>query len=249
MAIVYPKGAQLTKIFLDSFDHTSKPELITDGNPLCIRFADIVYNIYLKCISWKGKPYPENDTRAQLPSRPEFEHFKSSDDRFLFLGYDPICDILVCWNPTMVKARLNRSSYVSFYSKRKLQEEVQDGKTVTAHLSNGDKYVLFKRNDIAAFLSMIEVHFPSLKDGNAESVSVTPSSNMTTTGVSVVGILDAIENDKSVMNFVDHLFPNHTALEIVAKCFNQFGDEYNNMRFQNWGSIISSYLKKHGKKS
>lgn len=249
MAIVYPKGAQLTKIFLDGFDHTSEPEIIMDGNPLCIRFADIVYNIYLKCISWKGKPYPENDTRAQLPSRPEFEHFKSSDDRFLFLGYDPICDVLVCWNPTMVKARLNRSSYVSFYSKRNLQEEVQDGKTVTAHLSNGDKYVLFKRNDIAAFLSMIEVHFPSLKQGNPETVSETPSSKITTKGVSVVGILDAIENDKSVENFVDHLFPNHTVLEIVAKCFNQFGDKYHNMRFQNWGSLISSYLNNHGEKS
>lgn len=249
MAIVYPKGAQLTKIFLDGFDHTLKPELITAGNPLCIRFADIVYNIYLKCISWKGKPYPKNDTRAQLPSRPEFERFKSSDDRFLFLGYDPICDVLVCWNPIMVKERLNRSSYVSFYSKRNLQEEVQDGKAITAHLSNGDKFVLFKRKDIAAFLSMIEVHFPALKDGNDKSVRETSSSNKTTNDVSVVGILDAIENDTSVMHLVDNLFPNHSVLEIVAKCFNQFGDEYHNMRFQNWGSIISLYLNNHGKKS
>lgn len=250
MAIVYPKGNELTKLILDGFDKSSKPDIITLGNPMCIRFADTTFNIYLKCVSWKGKPYPENDTRAQLPSRPEFEAIKDSSDPFLFLGYDPICDVIVCWNPSMVKSRLNKSKYVSFYSKRNLQEEVRDGKFVTAHLSNGDKYVLFKRTDIASFLSMIDKHFPSTTDSTKEQCLYESEEDYGNhKPVSVVGILESVDKDSDVQKIVESMAQNHSTLQIIAECFNKFGNSYTNMKFQNWGSIISSYLENNGKKS
>lgn len=226
------------------------PEILTFGNPLCIRFADTIFNIYLKCVSWKGKPYPENDTRAQLPSRPEFEDFKASPYPFLFLGYDPTCDVLVCWNPAKVKARLNKIKYVSFYSKKNLQEEVVEGKVVTAHLSNGDKYVLFKRSDIASFLSMIDNHFPSTTDvSNTQNINDPEQEYGNQKSVAVVGILESIEKDTEVKALVESMAHDKSSLQIVAECFNRFGNKYCNMKFQSWGSIICSYLENYGEES
>lgn len=246
MAVIYPKGNQLAQIVLDGFEKLCMPEVITFGNPMKIKFADKPYNIYLKCISWKGKPYPLNDTRAQLPSRSEFDAMKESKDRFLFLGYDPICDVIVCWNPVQVKSRLNKSSYVSFYSKKNLQEEAKDGAVVTAQLSNGDKFVIFRRNEIASFLSMIEVHFPELPMSENESCVQEPPAEMESPNkVVLVGMISDIKDDPDVQNLVDSLIPYQSSLKIVAECFNRFGNQYFNMKFQNWASLISSYIDHH----
>ena len=247
MAIDYPKGQRLADIILDGFDNSSKPVLVNTGNPMKIIFDGIPYYVYMKCISWKGNPYPENDTRAQLPKRPEFDAIKASADRFVFLGYDPVCDVVACWNPTQVKARLNNKTYTSFYSKKDLQEEVKDGKFISAQLSNGDKFVLFKRKDIAAFLSMIENHFPSIKEMN-ESNFETPDLPQEDK-VEVIGMLLAIEDDIAIKDFIDERIPKNSKIQIVADCFNTFGNKYFGMKFQNWASVITSYIENHGKES
>lgn len=246
MTVVYPKGNRLAQILIDGFADSSKPEIISFGNPMQLKFEGITYNIYAKCVSWKGNPYPLNDTRAQLPSKPEFEKLKMSNDRFLFLGYDPVCDVVVCWNPVQVKSRLNRSSYVSFYSKKDLQEQAADGRMVSAQLSNGDKFVIFKRMEMASFLSMIEVHFPEFKQiAPLESVDAkTPQKK--SEKIELVGIIASVKDDAEIMHLVDSLRPTYSTLRIVAECFNTFGNRYSNMRFQNWANIITSYLESHG---
>lgn len=44
---------------------------------------------------FKDRP---DTTRAQLPIKDEFSEIKESAYPFIFLGYDRINDVLVCWN-------------------------------------------------------------------------------------------------------------------------------------------------------
>ena len=161
----YLKGTALYDKFLSGFAHYAGLNIISRNDILHISIDGHEYYIYLKCISHKGNPYPLNDQRAQLPQRPIFDKVKSSDIDFLFLGYDMDNDVFVCWDPLKVRQRLNVKSYVSFYSFKDLQSNVQLGRIDSAELSNGDKFVLFKRDDMLSFFNMIKVHFPSI-EGN-----------------------------------------------------------------------------------
>ena len=70
-----------------------------------------------------------------------------------------------------------------FYSFKDLQSNVQLGRIDSAELSNGDKFVLFKRDDMLSFFNMIKVHFPRLKETDQidESEEEMPISAPTTT--------------------------------------------------------------------
>ena len=151
----YLKGTALYDKFLSGFAHYAGLNIISRNDILHISIDGHEYYIYLKCISHKGNPYPLNDQRAQLPQRPIFDKVKSSDIDFLFLGYDMDNDVFVCWDPLKVRQRLNVKSYVSFYSFKDLQSNVQLGRIDSAELSNGDKFVLFKRDDMLSFLNVI----------------------------------------------------------------------------------------------
>ena len=92
----------------------SSIKLLKESNPIRYDFEGTIYNVYLKNVTYAGNPYPENHTRAQLPKHDDFNRIKSSDERFLFLGYDSSNDVFVCWDPSKAKARLNAKNYVFF---------------------------------------------------------------------------------------------------------------------------------------
>lgn len=244
----YLKGSALYDKFLSGFDNYAGLNIISRNDILHISIDGHEYYIYLKCVSHKGNPYPLNDQRAQLPQRPIFDTVKQSNIDFLFLGYDMDNDVFVCWDPLKVRQRLNVKSYVSFYSFKDLQNNVQLGKIDTAELSNGDKFVLFKREDMLSFFNMIKVHFRQLKETDPIEESDEEQEQdlpplPTSKKVEIVGLLTNVNADPSVKLLIDSLEADgKNRMEIICNCMNDFQRFYYRMKLTDWKRIIYSYL-------
>lgn len=243
----YPKGKVLIEQFINTIGDYDGFKLL-DKNVICkFMFDGECYSAYLKCISHEGNPYPLEHQRAQLPQKEEFNLVIQSSIPFLFIGYDMDNDVYVCWEPHKVKPRLNKKSYVSFYSRLSAQQSVEEGKIKEEILTNGDKFVLFKRTDIIPFLQMIDTHFPELKHQN-ENASTLSSSNESLDNIKpyqngIQGKIYDVREDDAIKLLIDS-FPEDTpSLTIVGKCMNQYGQFYDKMQFSDWGRIIRAYLK------
>lgn len=237
----FPKGAKLSQIFIDSISDYPEFLIENNGNPLSLKFNNQGYMVFFKCISYAGNPYPENTTRAQLPMRKEFDLLPPRY-RFLFLGYDVENDLYVCWDPNKTRSRLNQKSYVSFFCRKNLQDSCTAGEIKEGRLTNGDKFVLFKRSDIPSFFEMIELHFPSLAE--EEKVEM-PKLSYQIEDQPQAGILEDVVQDKSIELLIDSLCAKGKTekLRIVSECMNNYGSYYYNMKFIDWANIIQHYLE------
>jgi hypothetical protein len=181
-----------------------------------------------------------------LPQRKEFDEIKDSSDTFLFLGYDIDNDVFVCWEPHKIKPRLNRKSYVSFYSRLSAQQNVVEGKVKEEILTNGDKFVLFKRTDVIPFMQMIDTHFPELittVKASTATPEIIKSEIQRGNGKYLQGRLLDVKEDESIQLLIDSYPENSSTLAIIGECMNQYGQYYNKMQFSDWGRLVRSYLK------
>ena len=240
--VSYPKGKALIELFIKTFDNYPGFEVLEKGTFCLFKFDGDLFYAYFKCVTHEGNPYPLEHQRAQLPQRPEFDKVIESDIPFLFIGYDVANDVYVCWEPHKVKSRLNKKSYVSFYSRLSAQENVLEGKVQEERLTNGDKFILFKRTDIISFLKMINTHFPELATNNVSSHSADENSS-SSISQDIQGRLKSVEDDISVKLLVDSfLAENAPRLAIIGECMSQYGDYYCRMSFADWGRIVRGYL-------
>lgn len=239
----YPKGKELIEKFIDTIGDYEGFSVLSKDTVLQFIFDGLSYYAYFKCISHEGNPYPLEHQRAQLPQREEFKEVINSLIPFLFFGYDIDNDVFVCWEPHKIKPRLNKKSYVSFYSRLSAQQSVEEGKIKEEILTNGDKFVLFKRIDLIPFLQMIDTHFPELKNNDLSFVNEQNQIEKKLKGEDIQGrIVDAREDD-SVCLLIDSYTEDTSTLTIVGECMNQFGQYYSKMGFSDWGKIVRSYLK------
>ena len=132
---------------------------ISGIQPFFISFQNKKYYVYIKNISSAYFSDRDKTTRAQLPIKAEFDSIKSSPYPFIFLGYDSLYDVFVCWNFHIVKERLNIGKSVSFYSRTFFQSEVKEGEFIRRKLKNGDLPVLFKRSGLIDFFKNIDTFF------------------------------------------------------------------------------------------
>ncbi len=132
---------------------------LSGEQPFFMSFKNIKYYVYVKNISSAYFSDRDRTTRAQLPIKPEFDLIKSSPFTFIFLGYDGLNDVFVCWNYHIAKERLNVGKSVSFYSRTFFQSEVKHGEFLRKKLKNGDVPVLFKRSDLIEFFNNIDTFF------------------------------------------------------------------------------------------
>lgn len=236
--MAFPKGKELVNIFLDGIQNYPEFHVQSNSNPLRLTFSGRSFMVFFKCISYAGNPYPKNTTRAQLPRREEFDSLRK-DELFLFLGYDTENDLYVCWDPAKTRLRLNQKAYVSFFCRKSLQDCVVDGELKNGLLTNGDKYVLFKRSDISSFFEMIELHFPTIKStAEVEKIETLPLEATEP----VEGYLDDIISDSGVQLLVDQLLSqNLPKLDIVSECMNSYGTYYYKMRFIDWARLIDRH--------
>ena len=242
---IYPKGKALIEKFISTIGGHKEFEVLRKDALCLFKFEGKCYYAYFKCVSPEGNPHPLEHQRAQLPHRPEFEEVKNSPLPFLFLGYDVDSDVFICWEPHKVKPRLNKKSYVSFYSRLSAQQSVVEGKVKEEVLTNGDKFVLFKRIDCVSFLQMIDTHFPELKpsDGSSPVVSEPrPEEYDETKGVHLKGRILDVDEDDSVRLLIDSYPEDASILTIIGDCMNQYGHYYSKMHFSDWGKIVRTYL-------
>ena len=246
----YPKGEKLARLLLDVLAKEPSYKEHSKGLPYYhISFEGQEYYLYFKCVTHEGNPYPLEHRRSQLPQRPEFDKIKNDNIPFLFLGYDVDNDLFVCWEPDKVKPRLNNRSYVSFYSRLSIQESVEEGKIRDEYLTNGDKFVLFKRVDAVSFFQMIDTHFEELKHDDTQTdtrgVSEPPAdyNAQKKLGNHVQGRIVSVEEDVSIQLKIDSMAQNNSVLEIVADCMNEFSTYYPKMSFADWSQVIRKYLQ------
>lgn len=245
----YPKGEKLARLLLDVLAKEPGYKEYSEGMPYYhIKFDEQEYYLYFKCITHEGNPYPLEHRRAQLPKRKEFDNIKFDNVPFLFLGYDVDNDVFVCWEPSKVKPRLNKKTYVSFYSRLSIQESVEEGKVRDEFLTNGDKFVLFKRVDAVSFFQMIDTHFEELKHNENEGTGVHEEfqhdKEHDIQGEQVQGRIMNVEEDSSIQLKVDSMLSDNSNLKIIAECMNEFSSYYPKMSFRDWSKVIDDYIKK-----
>lgn len=246
----YPKGEKLARLLLDVLAKEPGYKEYSEGMPYYhIKFDEQEYYLYFKCITHEGNPYPLEHRRAQLPQKDEFDKIKYDNVPFLFLGYDVDNDVFVCWEPSKVKPRLNKKSYVSFYSRLSIQESVEEGKVRDEFLTNGDKFILFKRIDAVSFFQMIDTHFEELKHNGQDGVVVQEEVRLgdehKMQGEEVQGRIMNVEEDSSVQLKVDSMRSDNSCLKIVAECMNEFSSYYPKMSFRDWSKVIEKYLSQN----
>lgn len=144
-----------------SFEGVSGFVSLEGDNPFLLRYARQRYILYVKMLSSAYFHDRPDATRAQLPKSEIFDTIKQSNHKFLFLGCDVENGVYACWNYNKVKTRLNEKKSVSFYSRLSAQRKVKRGEFLRLTLKNGDEPVLFKWEDIAAFMDQINIFFPS----------------------------------------------------------------------------------------
>ena len=146
----------LLQLMLNVLAKADSFQYISGIQPFLMSLKGRKYYVYVKNLSsayFKDRP---DTTRAQLPIKDEFSEIKESAYPFIFLGYDRINDVLVCWNFHIAKKRLNERKSVSFYSRTFFQEEVSPGELLRKRLKNDDEPVFFKRKDLL-MLSLIHI--------------------------------------------------------------------------------------------
>jgi hypothetical protein len=149
----------LLSMFCRELELSSDFHFLSGIQPFLILFKQRKFYVYIKNISSAYFSDRDKTTRAQLPIRNDFFKIKNSDILFIFLGYDVINDVYVCWNFHEVKKRLNIGKSVSFYSRSFFQSEVEEKSFLRKKLKNGDTPVLFKRNYLIEFFNEIDTFF------------------------------------------------------------------------------------------
>ena len=237
----YPKGEELAKSFLNKLKNYPNFEIISQSDVCHIRIDNNEYFLYFKCVTHEGKPYPFERQRAQVPKRESFEAIKKSIVPFLFIGYDVDNDVYICWEPSKVKPRLNKKTYVSFYSRLSIQRNVVEGEIKENILTNGDKFVLFKSADILSFFQNIDDYFLELKKD--EKIGLVAEPFLDDRGSKKIDgkILD-INEDESLKLLIDSM-KDESRLKIMSVCMNEFGEYYTKMSLSDWHKVIREYLK------
>lgn len=153
------KPETLLALMREVLEQSSEFSYINGTQPFFMSFKDQKFYVYVKNISSAYFSDRDKTTRAQLPIKKEFDSIRSSPYPFIFLGYDGIHDVFICWNFHTAKERLNIGKSVSFYSRTFFQSEVKEGELIRKKLKNGDLPVLFKRSSLIEFFNNINTFF------------------------------------------------------------------------------------------
>jgi hypothetical protein len=211
-----------------------------EGNPFLIKIGTKRYYIFLKNLSpayFKNSP---DVTRVQLPYSNHFSKIFKADIPFIILGYDVDNDTMVCWNPKNVKQRLNAKSNVSLYSRESLQKKVKPNEFKTGYLSNGEKIIIFKRDNLTSFFDNIPGLFKEQKAENVEVISNIASEPLTEY------ITDRLIDitDKSLILEIKPLLKKNKVLEAVEVCMLFYKGKYKSMTFKDWFKLVNKEYQK-----
>jgi hypothetical protein len=201
-----------------------------EGNPFLIKIGTDKYFVFLKNLSpayFKNSP---DVTRVQLPYSEHFSKIFKADIPFIILGYDVDTDTVVAWNPTKVKERLNAKSNVSLYSRSSLQQNVKDDEFRFGYLSNGERIIVFKRENLTNFFDVV---FDLFKE-NAVPKITEPKQPATLTEIT----------DKELLQIIKPLLKKNKVLQAVEETSKYYENKHKNMTFRDWHKLVSELYRK-----
>lgn len=210
-----------------------------EGNPFLIEIYEQPFFIFLKNLSpayFKNSP---DVTRVQLPFSDHFDKIFKANIPFIILGYDVDNDTVVCWNPSKIKERLNAKSNVSLYSRNSLQSNIKTNEFKTGFLSNGEKIILFKREDLQLFFEKLH----NLFDDN--QMVIENDEGFVSEPVEIYFPEKLYEiTDLQVLNLINPLLEKNRVLEAVEVCTKYYHDKFTKMSFKDWFALINNLYKK-----
>lgn len=201
-----------------------------EGNPFLIKIGTGKYFVFLKNLSpayFKNSP---DVTRVQLPYSEHFSMIYKADIPFIILGYDVDTDTVVAWNPKKVKERLNAKSNVSLYSRSSLQENVKDDEFRFGYLSNGERIIVFKRENLSNFFDVV---FDLFKE-NAVPKITEPKQSVALTEIT----------DNVLLQIITPLLEQNKVLQAVEETSKYFENIQINMSFRDYYNIVCDLYRK-----
>lgn len=209
-----------------------------EGNPFLIKIYEQKYFVFLKNLSpayFKNSP---DVTRVQLPFSDHFDKIFKANIPFIILGYDVDNDTMVSWNPLKTKDRLNAKSNVSLYSRNSLQSNIKEKEFKTGVLSNGEKIILFRRENLDIFFEKL----PNLFIDNQIEIKV--KIDVVSEPPEVLSPVKLNEiSDIDVLDLINPLLEKNRVLEAVEVCTKYYADKYPNMTFKEWFELIEDIYK------
>jgi hypothetical protein len=210
-----------------------------DGNPFLIKIYEKQFFIFLKNLSpayFKNSP---DVTRVQLPFSDHFDKIFKANIPFVILGYDVDNDTVVCWNTSKIKERLNAKSNVSLYSRNSLQSDIKKNEIKTGFLSNGEKIILFRREDLQLFFEKL----PALFEEN--QIKIKENEDIVSEPIDFFFPEKLYEiTDIQVLNLINPLLEKNRVLEAVEICTKYYQDKFTKMSFKDWFALINNLYKK-----
>jgi hypothetical protein len=204
--------------------------------PFLMTFDDKKYYLYVKNISSAYFPKSPDITRAQLPKRAEFSDIAQSEIPFILLGYDPKNDVLVCWNPQILKNRLNSLDNVSLYSRQSFQNDVVFNEFKSAFLTNGEKLILFKREKLIEFFKKIDSFFaPEVDVVSAPQEAI----GLMVNNGKLVGLTEPAVLDKIIP-----LLRGYHTLEAITFCCEYYQSKFPSMNLKDYSPLIKQLKSK-----
>ena len=209
-----------------------------EGNPFLIEIYEQKYFVFLKNLSpayFKNSP---DVTRVQLPFSDHFDKIFKANISFVILGYDVDNDTMVSWNPSKTKERLNAKSNVSLYSRDSLQSNIKQNEIKIGLLSNGEKIILFRRDNLNMFFEKL----PKLFLDNQIEIKVNADVVSEPVEILYPDKLNEI-TDLHVLDLISPLLEKNRVLEAVEVCTKYYSDKFPNMTFKEWFELIKSIYK------
>lgn len=224
-------------------------ELIVEPLSKCIEFScnenilpflctigEKTFYIYIKNVSSAYFSNSPDITRVQLPNHPDFVPILKSDIPFIMLGYDYQNDVLVSWNHHDLKKRLNEAKNISLYSRQSYQDEVLSDEFKFVYLTNGDKILIFKRQNIVKFLLNIDYLFSC--EGDSISIDFNErSTNVIGSEFVVNDKLTKITDPKLIQSIAPYLKGYHM-FQAVTMVMDYYADRFPKMTFKDWSPIV-----------
>lgn len=209
-----------------------------EGNPFLIKIYEQKYFVFLKNLSpayFKNSP---DVTRVQLPFSDHFDKIFKANIPFVILGYDVDNDTMVSWNPSKTKDRLNAKNNVSLYSRNSLQSNIKQNEIKTGVLSNGEKIILFRRENLGLFFEKLPILFLD------NQIKIKVKVDVVSEPIEILypDKLNEI-NDLHVLDLITPLLEKNRVLEAVEVCTKYYSDKFPNMSFKEWFELINSIYK------
>jgi hypothetical protein len=201
-----------------------------EGNPFLIKIGTEKFFVFLKNLSPAYFTNSPDVTRVQLPYSDHFSKIFNADIPFIILGYDVDTDTIVSWNPTKVKERLNAKSNVSLYSRSSLQENVKDDEFKFGYLSNGERIIVFKRENLTNFFDVVFDLFEE------NTLPIKTESKQTATLTEIT--------DKELLKIIKPLLKKNKFLQAVEETTKYYEKKNKNITFRDCHKLLSElYIK------